>query len=99
MVVLPAPHGYDRSDKLIITLDYLQYETKSYLGVVVDLRFHLHHDHLARLGTGHQHRGVEQQLVAGLGLTLGSLSSWSAGSSGHQEYSLLAPRENLQDHG
>ena len=66
MVVLPAPHGYDRSDKLIITLDYLQYETKSYLGVVVDLRFHLHHDHLASLGTGHQHRGVEQQLVAGL---------------------------------
>ena len=70
MVVLPAPHGYDRSDKLIITLDSSPsntiYDTKSYLAVVVDLRFHLHHALLAFLGAGHQHHGLKQQLVAGL---------------------------------
>ena len=57
-------------DKLIITVDSSPsntiYDTKSYLAVVVDLRFHLHHALLARLGAGHQHRGLEQQPVARL---------------------------------
>ena len=58
------------TDKLIITVDSSPsntiYDTKSYLAVVVDLRFHLHHALLARLGAVHQHRGLEQQPVAGL---------------------------------
>ena len=44
----------------------LQYDTKSYLAVVVALRFLLHHALLARLGAGHQHHGLKQRLVAGL---------------------------------
>ena len=59
MVILLAPHGYDRSDKLIITLDSSPSNT-IYLGDVVALRFHLQHANLAHLG------GLEQQLVAGL---------------------------------
>ena len=59
MVILLAPHGYDRSDKLIITLDSSPSNT-IYLANVVALRFHLQHANLAHLG------GLEQQLVAGL---------------------------------
>ena len=57
-------------DKLIITVDSSPsntiYDTKSYLAVVVDLRFHLHHARLAFLGAVHQHWELEQQPVAGL---------------------------------
>ena len=51
LVVLPAPHRHDGSH---------------HLGVVVALRLHLHHACLTRLGAWHQHRGLEQQPVAGL---------------------------------
>ena len=51
------------TDKLIITVDSSPsntiYDTKSYLAVVVDLRFHLHHALLACLE-------LEQRPVAGL---------------------------------
>ena len=51
LVVLPTPHRHDGSH---------------HLGVVVALGLHLHHARLASLSARHQHRGLEQQPVAGL---------------------------------
>ena len=52
MVVLPAPHGYNKNDKLIITLDSLQYETNEEHKVEFDDEYVVHDDDMTNAWIG-----------------------------------------------